>query len=473
MIFLDNTEILFDGALKFLNKRVGGFMNGKRLATWALLGQMNICLAKQQGKDARVVLNYHNYKPRLHLMVVRASGTGKTELLRAITELGKGLDLYSFSVGEVTEATSKSLVGGIERIIDGKGNIVKEWANYGSFDKAMILFPETQTLIETTGLWGKISGMLLNALDNYGHVLSTSYSDIWRSGNKIGERFSYYTTSSILSSSTFRASMRREVISSGLLQRFLFDFKEFNKKDFQENRQAKRETIMNSAQDTEKLMQGQMSFTELRYQEINELKNFIENIKIEPFVRFDSNDLKKFDKFEEEIINNYEKDYPEFDESTNTFETFSNRLEIYTRIMAASKTMFDGRQIVNYDDLQFAFNDAQFCYKSIIDFINTTNLQGELRREEKLNDTIIQELDKPPWLFTRNEFKNILKKLKSTGKLRISNNQAGKIVSGLISSGILDEHSGMKFNKKFYSLSKNNHLLEEKSFIKKNKKFAF
>lgn len=461
---MDATDTFFELNQRHLDKRIGGFPEGKRLTGWVVLGQTIM----HREKRARAVLNYHYYKPRFHLMVVRASGTAKTELLRAQLELARGLRLPGFTTCEVTEATSKSLVGGIQRTMDYKtGKVLTEQADYGSFSNSIALLPEAQTFIESTSLWGKTAGMLLNALDNYGKVVSTSFSDIWKTGEHQGEKFSYVAKTSVLSSSTFRQSMRREVINSGLLQRFLLDFKDFTKKDFQENRKRKREIIQASAVSTNEFLEGKTSVAEIKYEHINELREFVYKTPISPFVSFDIHGLNKFDKYEEDMINQYESDFPEMDETTNTFETFSNRLEIYTRLMASAKTMFDNRKKITYDDLMFALNDTKYCYKGVVDFINSTTLQSDTRREEKTNELVINAIDRPPYLYSRDDLRVVLKNLKAIGKLRISNADAERTVKSLVDSGVIIEYGGLRYNKKYYCLSKNASLVERNNMLKK------
>lgn len=309
-----------------------------------LQSQLQKCTFLQNGRGVTTRENFFS---------IQQTGTGKGQSMSAIHEMfrylnernktrqaqkGEAISDDYMSVFSQAEFTPQALVGGMMTRREGKKEV-----HY--FKKGMlathrlIVWGEGRNVLMPQSIWGDTMSTLLGALDESGIIVPTSRKDL----DDFGKMPEYRTNASLITGTNDYIGVDINMLSSGILQRFMFSFRHFNKK---ECRDLRRRIILNRR----KVQQGDVSFFQKEFVDSFYSKPY--SCKLEISSDKDNEDYAELkDKQAEEI----DKEFGESTKKYQAMEGFLNRSIIHETKIATIIASLENEKYINYEHLKRAF----------------------------------------------------------------------------------------------------------------------
>jgi hypothetical protein len=252
-----------------LNLDLQGNEGNRRHVFHVLLSQL---LVNKQGY--RVYYNFNGtLKPTvLHFITIQESRSGKGTIMKNAVKLYNDCmnAVASNSKAEyyAVEPTVQHLQGGIDNPYSDKTNNPKASNNYnrnkvvrkkGILETHKLLaFGEGNVLLNPTSSFGNFKNLMLEVCDEEGRVIQTARKD----SSDDGMPYKYNVNTSIMAGSVFTKNIREELINSGLIQRFLFNWHKTSKDEFIEQMLSRCKGLEEETLDVQKLQDARIKFIE-------------------------------------------------------------------------------------------------------------------------------------------------------------------------------------------------------------------
>lgn len=346
----------------------------------------------------RATLHFNGKKGlKLHFLIIAPSGTGKGELMKSahyFLEKMSNLDeKRNYNTKYFSkEVTPQLLIGGCEERpvesvrIDKKRNNkkMKSTKRERVFIPGIlntcntIFFGEAKSAIETRDSYGSFSDLLLNATDDPAIISPTARKDL----KENGDMYTYTAHTSIVAGTVPTKHLsNKKFLTSGLLQRFLLGYEEFNTDDmFKLNRNViragKREYVR------EENNEIVIRFIKTLFNKGK--KSYNSQISLD----LSDNELDKEIDSLHEFIKTKIKDNMGSGWKSDFIASFLNRISLYWMKIAGITASIEGRNIQNID-LRYARKIIERNMDYICRMVSEQYIESDDSSKKKRVDIIL------------------------------------------------------------------------------------
>ncbi len=398
--------------------------------------------------------------PRTHVFIISGSRTGKGMVMQmgnyACKDLGLKSDYMSGSL------TPKALIGGIERGIDRQGKVTYEIERRGYLGtQDYIAWGEGKDVLRSgkNTEFGSTKDVLLNALDDPGHVKAQSYAQMYQLGEKSGKLFGYETKSSVLTGTIYFNEINDELLSSGILQRF---FLVLNQKTLEEYSMffkkigkmvVENETKINGLLETNPFATREQ-LIDFKTKEMRAFTSELKNVKRKNYVRTDAKIRNEFQETELfPYFDGLQENLPKGGQQLEAINAFI--ISTYPQIdkIAGQKAMIEGREVTNMEDLHYAFETAKLSLQAVFDLLDIGFLKTETDAKAKRARVVTNYLMDNLWC-TQKTLMSYLIEMRKRNEWDLSNTKTYHFIKELVDGEIIVEHKSGDGNKYCYGLAR-------------------
>lgn len=393
---------------------------------------------------------------RINLFVVSGSRSGKGEVMKlgaTICQKDLGLKAEYFS----GSLTPKALIGGINKIRDKNGAVVKETETYGQLHSTDFLsWGEARSVLNSKDDFGSMKDVLLSALDDPGIVTARSYGDTYETTpGKVGRIFGYETKSTILTGTIHIKSISTELASSGLLQRFFISVNEKTKDDIKKfwqdiysQKTQQQEKIDSMIQEKEGTVTAS-DFTDVLLHERRELRNELQKIKRENFIHFKAQTFKDFGDLHIEEMHKLCINAPHIGPKLDAYNAFMVSSINQTVKVASLKCAVEARSCVSYEDMIYGWELTKKSISSALALLDKGRIASHTDDEGKRVELLLSILEKKKGLTQKQIFEH-LKTEFYKNKWDLGVNKTQELLQYLSDKNVIKTIQGTRKTKHYY-----------------------
>jgi len=372
---------------------------------------------------------------RVHLFMIQDSGTGKSELMAALTKILNEFIPEKSKIRRTVKDNEASLTGTIYRAI--REEAIKErkkgLATEGDYvpmktkdeiiiKKGMLstllalIWDEGSVLLKSSAYMDILTDIFQGVMDEPGHVSKGMRLD----------SIEYNSNTTIVAGSYMFPEFKTTMMTKGFLQRMFIFYKIFNKEEKRNIRiNVNLMKTFTDINQPKKLIEGMKRFVNQIPERKDEVGQTIDYIKFNP------QDVLEFDHDLEYIYKNYIEHKFVGDKQT-IFETFYSRLHLLIDKIAAQRAIIYGRNEVIAEDMQYAKELGLKHIKSI-DLLLEYLVGGEINTpvEERERSLIIQIKNRGGKIVQK-DLMDVLLELKKMGKWDLGWNKSLELIQRMI-----------------------------------------
>jgi len=365
---------------------------------------------------------------RLHIFILQDSGTGKSQIMKAL----HNLLLYCGVRSRWTIKDNEACLTGTVYLSNPKYNIKGEGKQTTQMSREIkvkhgllkelqaICWDEGSVLLKQSAYMDILTDIFQGVMDEPGRVSK---------GMRLG-LVEYPTDVTVVAGSYMFPEFKDTLVSKGFLQRMYLSFKEFTEKEKRDirigigmlklRRDKKRARMLKEA-----------------------IRIVLDRLPCDEILEFNPDAVRKFNADLEETYKHYIEHQFAY-EKQRVLETFFNRLHVMIDKIATIKAIMDERTIVEYEDLQYALSKCKWHIESlqkIFDYLDqgkTSSVQDKRERE------IIMLLKRLGGEASQAEILEKLKDEKILDKWDLGFNRSIDLLNKMIDKRVLHSHRGKK-----------------------------
>lgn len=338
---------------------------------------------------------------RVHLFAISGSRSGKGEVMKlgaVVCEKDLGLRAV-YSSGSLTP---KALIGGLNKVRNKTGAVVRETETFGQLHSTDYLaWGEARSILSNRDDFGSMKDVLLSALDDPGIVTARSFGDTYEvKYGKIGNLFSYETKSTILTGTIQMKQINTELASSGLLQRFFITVDQKTKDDIKSFFRNIYKSRVESQQKLDRMIVekgGRPSiddFNNILLKERRKLRDEIKKIDRKKYIHFNTNEYKAFGKEHVEELEKICSDAPFIGAGLDAYTAFGTNSLNQVAKLAAHKCAIENKEYVKYEDLIYGWEITKKSMEASISLLDKGKISSLTEAEGRRNEIIMSILER-------------------------------------------------------------------------------
>jgi len=306
-----------------------------------------------------------NKSTRIHLFILQSSGTGKSEVMKAIDNLLIGMNIPSEYTIKFNEA---ALTGTI--YLTDKGGIT---AHKGALAHLNSLFwDEGSVMLKGSAYMDVLTDVLQGVMDEPGYVCK---------GMRLGV-LKYPTATTVVAGSYIFDEFKDTILTSGFLQRMFVSWKVFT--DEEKANMRKGVNMLKTVQNKQRIEQLVDAFRTFD-------KNMVPPSE-DGTVLFDKDAVVEFTReLETSFREDIEKQY--IGSKQEVLETFFNRVHAFIDRIAVQVAVINGKSMVGMAEMQYAKEISRYHLLSVMNFLDTirTDVSDETDRRRGIIIKIIND----------------------------------------------------------------------------------
>lgn len=357
---------------------------------------------------------------RLHIFVIQDSGTGKSEMMKALEELVKYMKI---PVRLTVKDNEASLTGTVYKDKDTKEIVKRKGLLHTLY---AILWDEGSVLIKHSSYMDVMTDYFQMVMDEPGRIVK---------GMRLGS-IEYDTNCTVIAGSYMFDEFKETLMKKGFMQRMFISYKRFTEHEKREIRiGVNLKKLKINPDRIEKIRKAIAD-------DIAKMPDIPENL-----VYFNSDTVKEFNNDLETVFN--ERFVGQFvGEKQDILETFYNRLHILVDKIAAQRAMIMGHNIVNSEDMHYALELVLWHVDSLLTLFD--QLRGgkiTTTGNERVN-VILRIMEARAKKVVQSDLMAELKKLKSVGHWDLGYNRTLELLKTMEDSKLIHTQQMQDKNKK-------------------------
>jgi len=343
---------------------------------------------------------------RIHTFIIQDSGTGKSQIMKALHEIIAYLGIQSRITVKDNEA---SLTGTVYKdIVDNKIHVRKGML----YELKLLCWDEGSVLLKHSGFMDVLTDYFQNVMDEPGKISK---------GMKLG-KVEYFCNCTLIAGSYMFDAFRETLLTKGFLQRMYISFKEFNEKEKRDIRIGVN------------LLKSKKNFAQ--YDELKaaiaKIVKKIPKLKGEA-ITFNNNDLMKFQYELESIYQNYIVG-AFIGEKQKILETFYSRLHLLIDKIAAQHAIIEGRKEVVYEDLVYGRKECEMHIQSLLKIFDYLSSGKIITTGDERQLVIINTLKQNQGQMIKSALLDTLKERKNIGRWDLGFNRTLSLINDMIAA---------------------------------------
>jgi hypothetical protein len=351
---------------------------------------------------------------RIHCFSIQDSGTGKSQIMKAMHWL-----LYSMGIDSryTTKDNEASLTGTIY-INERTGN--KEVEKGMLSRKLFLAWDEGNVLLGKSPHMDVLTDYFQSVMDEPGMV---------NKGMKLGT-IEYNSPTTIVAGSYMFSEFKDTLLNKGFLQRMYVTYKDFT----EEEKKKMRIGVM-----LLKKHQNPKRVDELR-RAFKVVAGKIPNLE-DGLIVFNADDIMRFN-IELEKLHDECVAYQFSGEKQNILETFFNRYHILVDKVAAQRAIVNGRKEVMYDDMIYGLEKCKFHIDSLLDIFDYLKIMSKTGSKEDREQIIVDIIRKNTGIMNQSTLLKHLKAMKDAGKWDLGINRSIELIDKMVKEKRIHEQRG-------------------------------
>jgi hypothetical protein len=342
---------------------------------------------------------------RQHIFMVQDSGTGKTQLMTALTDLISYLGIPCRRTIKDNEA---ALTGTVYRDV-GSGKTIKRKGALA--DLYSLCWDEGSVLLKSSAYMDIVTDVMQGVMDEPGIVSK---------GMRLGT-VEYPSPATIIAGSYMFDAFETTLVTKGFLQRMFIFFKIFSEREKRNIRIGV--NLLKNAQNVEKIERIKEEFRKL----VDKIP-----ILVDKNIVFNMDDVKRFDNVLEDVYKKY-IEYQFVGEKQKVLETFFNRLHTIIDKVAAQRAIINGKTEVEFEDMEFGLEISKYHLTSLLELFDYLYSGKILTYKDEREQIIAAKVKANGGEILQVELINQLLELKKVGKWDLGFNRTLQLIRNMIS----------------------------------------